>query len=107
MEEYSRARVFAIPSLYEPFGISFVEAMAHRVPCIGTNICAMPEIIRDGITGFVVPSADETILADRILQFLKSEEMCIEMGNAGYEHYINNYTWDIVISKIISAINSI
>lgn len=107
LEEYSNARVFVIPSLYEPFGISFVEAMAHRVPCIGTNICAMPEIIKDGITGFVVPTANEIILADRILQVLKSEEMCIEMGNAGYDHYRTNYTWDIVTSKILSAINLI
>ena len=82
LEEYRKARVFVVPSLYEPFGISFAEAMAHRVPCIGTNICAMPEVIKNGVTGFVVPPADEESLADRIIQLLSSEEMCVEMGDA-------------------------
>jgi glycosyltransferase involved in cell wall biosynthesis len=107
LKEYRNARVFVIPSLYEPFGISFVEAMAHRLPCIGTNICAMPEIIRHNSTGFVVPPKDDKTLSKYIIDLLKSETQCKEMGNAGYEHYKRNYTWEIVTNKIINHIDSL
>lgn len=104
LEEYANASVFVIPSLYEPFGISFAEAMAHRVPCIGTNICAMPEIIQDGVTGYVVPPHDVDTLAARLIEILSSEEQCKEMGEAGFKHYKENYTWDIVTKKILDTI---
>ncbi len=106
LKEYFDARVFVIPSLYEPFGISFVEAMAHRLPCIGTNICAMPEIIEDGRTGFLVEPGDQYMLANRLIELLDSEDQCKEMGCAGYDHYEKNYTWDVVVSKIIDVIES-
>ena len=67
----------------------------------------VPEIIKDGLTGFVVPPANDELLADRITELLHSEEMCIEMGNAGHEHYMKNYTWEIVTAKMLSAINSL
>lgn len=104
--EYSQARVFVIPSLYEPFGISFVEAMAHRVPCIGTNICAMPEIIKHEKTGFLITPKDSDTLASYLLELLTSDEQCKEMGNAGYKRYIENYTWHSVTEKIIDAISN-
>ena len=106
LQEYAQASVFVVPSLYEPFGISFAEAMAHRVPCIGTNICAMPEIIQDGETGFVVPPNDSEKLADRLIELLKSEELCKTMGEAGYKRYQENYTWEIVASKMLAAIDN-
>jgi len=107
LDEYTQADVFTVPSLYEPFGISFCEAMAHRVPCVGTNICAMPEIIREGITGFVVPPGESEPLANRLIELLRSETLCQQMGEAGYQHYRENYTWEIVTQKIIQNINSI
>src|SRR5207253_4242734 len=71
LDEYERASIFVMPSLYEPFGIVFAEAMAHRLPCVGTNICAMPEIIAHGRTGFLVPPQDPIALASRLLQLLE------------------------------------
>lgn len=105
VNEYSYASIFVMPSLYEPFGIVFAEAMAHKLPCIGTNICAMPEIIDNGINGYVVPPKDTKLLAKRIIGLLKEPKMCQEMGGNAYLKYINNYTWNIVVEKIIEAIN--
>jgi glycosyltransferase involved in cell wall biosynthesis len=89
-----------MPSLYEPFGIVFGEAMAHRCPCIGTNICAMPEIIEHGRTGFVVAPRDTATLAKRMIDLLKEPLMAREFGERAYEKYMRDLTWDAVASKI-------
>lgn len=106
LEAYQHASVFVLPSLYEPFGVAFVEAMAHRLPCIGTNICAMPEIIQHGVTGYVVPPRDPAALARYLLMLLKEPDQCREFGNAGYERYRTHYTWEAVAAHLCEILNS-
>ena len=53
-ELYRRATVFVLPSLFDAWGHVFVEAMGYGLPCIGTDCCAMPELIEDGISGRLV-----------------------------------------------------
>ena len=106
LNEYKRASVFVLPSLYEPFGIVFAEAMAHRLPCIGTRLCAMPEIIQNGETGFLVPPNDPKALAEKIVLLLKNPEQCRELGNKGYQHYAKNYTWQAVAMQICEIIDN-
>lgn len=102
---YSEASIFALPSLYEPFGIAFAEAMAHKLPCIGTNNCAMPEIIDDGINGFIVKPNDSKLLADRIITLLQDHELRESMGEAAYKKYYSNYRWKIVTDKILNVLD--
>ncbi len=107
LDEYARATVFVMPSLYEPFGIVFAEAMAHRLPCIGTNICAMPEIISDGETGYVVPPRSHDALAAKLLGLLKEPAKCKAFGEAGYRRYLENYTWDVVAQRICDVMERV
>ena len=100
LDEYERASIFVMPSLYEPFGIVFGEAMAHRCPCIGTNICAMPELIDHGRTGFVVAPRDTATLAKRMIELLEEPAMAREFGQRAYEKYMRDLTWDAVAGKI-------
>jgi glycosyltransferase involved in cell wall biosynthesis len=104
LDEYSKASIFVMPSLYEPFGIVFAEAMAHKLSCIGTSICAMPEIIENGVNGYIVPPQDSNLLAKKIIDILKDTKTCREMGNNAYDKYLKNYRWDVVISKMIKTI---
>lgn len=99
---FRKASVFAMPSFYEPFGIVFAEAFAHKTPCIGTNICAMPEIIKDGEGGFVVPVGDSAALADRILSLLKDETLARQMGEYGFQRAREFFDWDVVVGKMTS-----
>lgn len=105
LEEYYRATLFVMPSLYEPFGIVFGEAMAHRCPCIGTNICAMPEIIEHGRTGFVVPPSDPAALARQMIALLKEPAMAREFGERGHQKYLRDLTWEAVTGKICDTID--
>ncbi|MDP9201678.1 MAG: glycosyltransferase family 4 protein, partial [Gemmatimonadota bacterium] len=104
LDEYGRASIFVMPSLYEPFGVAFAEAMAHRLPCVGTNICAMPEIITHGRTGFLVPPRDPAALASRILALLDSPGLCREFGDCGYQRYAENFTWRAVTKRVLEVV---
>ena len=100
LDEYLNASIFVLPSLYEPFGISFIEAMAHRLPCIGTNICAMPEILSNGETGFLVPPESPKELASKIIELLENPEQCAHFGNSGYQSYQLKFNWNAVTKHI-------
>jgi glycosyltransferase involved in cell wall biosynthesis len=94
------ASVFLMPSICEPWGLVFLEAMAYKLPCIGTSTDAMPEIIQDGHTGFIVPRNDHKALADRIITLLSDEELMRKMGERGYERIKSTFTWDQVVAKM-------
>jgi glycosyltransferase involved in cell wall biosynthesis len=107
VEAYKEASIFVMPSLYEPFGIVFCEAMAFALPCVGANICAIPEIIVHQKSGLLVPPRDEHALSDALITLLKNPSMCKEMGTEGQLRYRNYFTWDAVQSRIVNAISSI
>ena len=100
---YREATAFVMPSLYEPFGIVFLEAMAYRLPCIGGACCAMPEIIEDGVTGYVAPY-DVEQLAERLLAVINDPEQARAMGEAGYRRFRERYGWDNVAARTVSAV---
>jgi len=103
-QAYRDASIFVMPSLYEPFGVVSLEAMAHRLPCIGTDNCAMPEIIDHEKTGYLVPVGDSESLAKRIIELLKCPELMKEMGNKGYDKFIENFTWERVTSRVLEIL---
>jgi starch synthase len=103
---YREATTFVMPSRYEPFGIAFLEAMANALPCVGTHACAMPEIIDDGSTGFVVPPGDVGALAERLLQLGQDGEAAAAMGEAGRRRLLARFTWDHVADAILAAVPS-
>lgn len=98
---FKQASLFVLPSLYEPFGLVFAEAFAFKNPCIGTNICAMPEIIEEGKGGFLIPPNDSNTLADRIILLLKDEGLSRKMGEYGFEKVKNTLNWDSVVNNML------
>jgi glycosyltransferase involved in cell wall biosynthesis len=97
---YRSSHLFCMPSQFEPFGVVFVEAMLHGLPCVGTTEWAMPEIIEDGKTGWVAPPGDADALAGRLIEALKDRQRLAEMGMAGRERALANFTWERVAEKI-------
>ncbi len=103
-ETYRDAGIYVLPSLYEPFGISLLEAMAHSLPCIAANHCAMPEIVSHGETGLVVKPGDADSLAAAMLELARDPARAIAFGAAGRERLLAHYTWDAVADQIKQAI---
>jgi glycosyltransferase involved in cell wall biosynthesis len=95
------ASLFVMPSVWEPFGVVFLEAMAAGLPCIGANLCAMPEIIGDG--GSVVPPNDPVSLARTICEYL-DPSIAAQRGAAAKARYHANYGWDKAARRIGVAV---
>jgi glycosyltransferase involved in cell wall biosynthesis len=104
-ELYSDATAFAMPSVYEPFGIVFLEAMAYGLPCIASDRCAMPEIVADGMSGFTVDAHDVDALGQRLLE-LTDPERAQAFGEAGRRRLEERFTWDGVAARIVEAVAS-
>ncbi len=101
---YRDATLFVMPSLFEPFGVALLEAMAYRLPCVGSTACAIPEIVDDGATGYVVPPADPEALAQRLLALIDEPGHARDLGEAGFRRFLERYTWDAVAGRIAGEI---
>jgi len=97
---YARASVFVLPSIWEPFGISVLEAQAYGLPCVGTEVGALPELITEADAGLVVPRNDAASLAAALLRMLRDPVMCAQMGSNGRRRQQEYYTWDGVARRI-------
>jgi glycosyltransferase involved in cell wall biosynthesis len=103
---FSDAALFVMPSLYEPFGIAPLEAMAYQVPCILTNCWAFPEMVEPGVNGELVEPGDLESLAERIHYLLDRPDLLRQYGARGREIAMQRYTWDSVVSKLRNALVS-
>lgn len=104
---YSHARVFACPSLYEPFGIINLEAMSCETPVVGSAVGGIPEIIIEGETGYLIPlesksrtdfyPKNETTFqkhfAKKVNYLLENETLAIQMGKAGRKRVLDVFSW--------------
>ncbi|MBI5961159.1 MAG: glycosyltransferase family 4 protein [Chloroflexi bacterium] len=101
---FRQAAVFVMPSIFEPWGHVFLEAMGLGLPCIGTNICAMPEIIRADETGLIVPVGDAEALAEALITLLSDPDRAQQMGRQGYAAAVEHYNWNAVAARMFPYI---
>jgi starch synthase len=103
MECYAMSTVFCLPTRYEPFGVALLEAMHHGLPCIATNGWAIPEIVEDGRTGYLVELDDTAQLADRLTRLLSRPDEAAAMGAAGLERARRLFSWDSVAKRMLEV----
>jgi glycosyltransferase involved in cell wall biosynthesis len=80
--------LFVLPSLWEGLGLVFLEAMAARLPLVASNVSAIPEVVDDGTTGWLVPPGDPDALARAVSRALADEEGRRAAGDAGYDRLV-------------------
>jgi len=97
---YRGAHAFCVPTQYEPFGTSFVEAMMYGLPCVGPAAWAVPEIIDHARTGLLVPPGDPAALASALVGLLRDPLEAARMGAAGRSRALERFSWDSLVSRI-------
>jgi len=109
--EYSNSDIFVFPTYYktEAFPLVILEAMQFGLPVISTFEAAIPSIIDDGVTGFLVTSRHPELLAKKIEILINDPGLAKKMGEAGREKFLKKYSMDIFeqnmleIFEILSA----
>jgi alpha-maltose-1-phosphate synthase len=113
---YSHAAVFCCPSIYEPFGIINLEAMACGTPVVGAGVGGIPEVVVDGETGFIVdaklsdapphdpsdPDGFSQGLADAINRLASDPELARRMGEAGRRRVVEVFSWQSIAKQTLN-----
>ena len=111
---YSHARVFCCPSVYEPFGIINLEAMACRAPVVASATGGIKEVVVDGETGYLVPLDQDSVtsfpvdpekfareLAAGLNRLFTDPEKCRRFGDAGRRRVEETFSWTAIAQQTI------
>ena len=91
-----QADIMVFPTNFdkETFGVVNIEAMQWGVPVVSSPVGAIPEIIRDGVNGFIVDPEDISALSERVLQLVRDPVLRRRMGDAGRKLFARHYSLD-------------
>jgi starch synthase len=111
---YSNCSVFCCPSVYEPFGIINLEAMACRAPVVASATGGILEVVVDGVTGYLVPFEQDPVtsfplhpekfsrdLAAKLSALLADPEMARRFGDAGRRRVEEKFSWTAIAEQTI------
>jgi N-acetyl-alpha-D-glucosaminyl L-malate synthase BshA len=93
------ADLFLLPSETEAFGLAALEAMACEVPVIATAVGGLPEVVEDGVTGFLFPVGDIEGMAAAALRLLGDEELRRSIGAAGRRRAVERFSQADVVGR--------
>jgi alpha-maltose-1-phosphate synthase len=117
VEAYRRALCVVLPSVYrtrygdetkvpELLGQTLLEGMACGAPAVCTDVASMPEVVEDGVTGFVVPPNDPRALREKLLWLRDNPARRREMGEAARRRVLEKFTWPSVVRNCLEIYNS-
>src|ERR1019366_2043454 len=86
----------------ELLGQTLLEGMACGVPVICTAVASMPEVVEDGVTGFIVPPNDPAALRARLMWLVAHPKDAAKMGDAGRRRVLSRFTWEGVVERCLA-----
>ena len=104
---YNEAAVFACPSVYEPFGIINLEAMACETPVVATRVGGIKEVVVHGETGLLVPPGDPVKLGRAIAKLIENPALSARMGKAGRRRVSRFFTWARIAERTLRLYRSL
>lgn len=84
--------MFVFPTFNETFGLVAVESMQHSLPVVATDEGGVPDIIEDGVTGYVCPKQNAQALSEKLEHLLLRPGLAKSMGREGYARYQKMFT---------------
>ncbi|PRY18037.1 glycogen synthase [Kineococcus rhizosphaerae] len=121
LEHLSQATVFVCPSVYEPLGIVNLEAMACGAAVVGTATGGIPEVVEDGVTGWLVPIEQVTDgtgapvdpdafvadLAAALAEAVSDPDRARAFGAAGRTRALERFSWDAIAARTVEVYRSV
>jgi len=95
--------LFVLPSLWEGLGLVFLEAMAVSLPVVASNVSAIPEVVPDGVGGWLVPPGDPAALARAIATALADPDERARRGAAGRARLQERFTLPRMIDEVLAV----
>jgi glycosyltransferase involved in cell wall biosynthesis len=114
LEAYQRASCIVLPSVHqtiygdyhplpELLGQTLLEGMACGLPAICTNVTSLPELVEEGVTGFVVPPNEPSALRDKIDWIRRHPGDAAAMGAAARKRVVECFNWEMVVDRCLQA----
>lgn len=111
---YREALCVVLPSVYknmyggetrvpELLGQTLLEGMACGAPAVCTNVASMPEVVEDGVTGFVVPPNDPRALGEKLAWLREHPREAARMGEAARRSVLDKFTWPQVVRRCLEV----
>jgi len=105
---YRKARFIVVPSeCFEMCPLVISEAMSHGLPVIASNIGGLPEIVEDGVTGLLFEPGNADELAKKMKLLWENPDLCRQMGKAGREKAIRDYSEDVYYKRLMAVYKSV
>jgi len=106
-EFYSQIDVFVLTSHWEGFGYVLAEAMCHRLPLVAYNVSSNPELVKDGVNGYLVEKDDESAFADRLEHLMSDEAAYAELSDASYRYVKEKFDINTTYKLVEDYINNL
>jgi len=103
---YCRARVFVLPTRYEGFPNTVLEAMACELPVVASRVSGIPEQVEEGVTGYMLPPGDVEGFHRRISELLDDAPKCESFGRMGRARVLERFTWEHVSKRVLGEYRS-
>lgn len=110
---YNSSDIFVLPSVVdsqgntEGLGVVLMEAMACKLPVIGSDVGGIPDIIQDGESGLLVPEKDVTGLSRSIITLLEDEDLMERIAIGGYDKVREKFSWEKVAEGYLKVYNDL
>ena len=99
-ELYKKCDIFCLPSMFEAFGLSIIQAMSCGKPVVSTRTGGIPEIIENEKSGFLVPAGEAESIANAIIRLAKDGTLRRKMGEYNRKLCTARYDWDLIVGTI-------
>jgi len=106
IESYKKAAAFVLPAIVdskgdtEGLGVVLIEAINYGVPVIASNVGGIPDIVKDKITGILVPEKDSNALSEAMMNLLENKELRQKLTKNATEHIQKYFSWSTVVNKL-------
>lgn len=106
-KEYMQADIYVLPSHLEALPIGLLEAMSYGLPCIVTTVGAIPEIVKDGINGLLVPPKDVQTLYEALQRLIGDSKLRGNLGSNARNTILKQYTWQHTLQVLKTVYDSV